>query len=41
LEYADYPGGAPGMLVKDYRGKHAEQEIWRVDATLGAAIASK
>jgi hypothetical protein len=27
VEHADYPGGATGMLVKDYRGKNAEQEI--------------
>src|ERR1039457_3326211 len=32
VEHADYPGGATGMLVKDYRGKNAEQEIWKLDA---------
>jgi hypothetical protein len=26
------------MLVKDYRGKNAEQEIWRFDATLVTQI---
>ena len=34
-----YPnGGATGMLVKDYRGKNAEQEIWKFDAALVAQI---
>jgi hypothetical protein len=33
-EYADHPGGATGMLVKEYRGKNAQQEIWRFDAAL-------
>jgi hypothetical protein len=28
LEYFDHPGGATGMLVKDYRGRNAEQEIY-------------
>jgi phage terminase small subunit len=37
-EYADHPGGATGMLVKDYRGKNAEQEIWRLDAALVSQI---
>jgi hypothetical protein len=27
-----------GMLVKDYRGKNAEQEIWKFDAALVSAI---
>ena len=37
--YADYAGGgATGMLVKDYRGKNAEQEIWKFDAALVAQI---
>jgi hypothetical protein len=38
FEYADHPGGAPGMLVKDYRGKNAEREIWKFDAALVAQI---
>jgi hypothetical protein len=39
LVYADYPGsGATGMLVKDYRGKNAGQEIWKFDAGLEAQI---
>jgi phage terminase small subunit len=38
LEYCDHPGGASGMLVKDYRGKNAEQEIWRLDAALLSQI---
>ena len=34
-----YPnGGATGMLVKDYRGKNAEQEIWKFDAALVSTI---
>jgi phage terminase small subunit len=37
-EYSDHPGGATGMLVKDYRGKNAEQEIWRLDAALLSQI---
>src|ERR1700694_3557030 len=36
LEDRDHPGGATGMLVKDYRGKNAEQEIWKFDAALVA-----
>jgi hypothetical protein len=38
LEYADHLGGATGLLVKDYRGKNAEQEIWRYDAGLISQI---
>ena len=38
LEYSDQPGGATGLLVKDYRGKNAEQEIWRFDAALVVQI---
>ncbi len=38
FEYRDHPGGATGMLVKDYRGKNAEQEIWKFDASLVAQI---
>src|ERR1039457_734688 len=34
VEHADYPGGDTGMLVKDYRGKNAEREIWKLDAAL-------
>src|ERR1039457_2626218 len=36
LEYADHPGGATGMLVKEYRGKNGQQEIWKFDAALVA-----
>jgi hypothetical protein len=32
-------GGATGMLVKDFRGKNAEQEIWKFDGALEARIA--
>ena len=38
IEYANHLGGAAGMLVKDYRGKNAEQEIWKFDASLVAQI---
>ena len=38
LEYADHPDGATGMLVKDYRGKNAEQETWKFDAALMVQI---
>jgi phage terminase small subunit len=38
LEYSDHPGGATGMLVKDYLGKNAEQEIWKLDAALVSQI---
>ena len=37
-EYADSPGGATGMLVQDFRGKNAEQEIWKFDGALVAQI---
>jgi cell division septum initiation protein DivIVA len=38
VEHAAHPGGATGMLVKDYRGKNAEQEIWKFDAALVTQI---
>jgi hypothetical protein len=38
LEYADHPGGATGMLVKEYRGKNGQQEIWKFDAALVSQI---
>src|SRR4029077_18631873 len=35
-----YPnGGATGMLVKDYRGKNAEQVVWKFDSSLEARLA--
>jgi hypothetical protein len=35
LFHSGYPkGGATGMMVKDYRGKNAEQVIWKFDAAL-------
>ena len=37
-EYADHLSGATGMLVKDYPGKNAEQEIWKFDASLVAQV---
>jgi hypothetical protein len=38
IEYAHHLGGATGMLVKDYRGKNAEQEIWKFNGSLVAQI---
>jgi hypothetical protein len=38
FECADHSGGATGMLVRDYRGKNAEREIYRFDASLVAQI---
>jgi hypothetical protein len=32
-------GGSTGLLMKDYRGKNAEQVIWKFDAALEARIA--
>ena len=37
-EYAASPAGATGMLVSDFRGKNAEQEIWKFDGALVAQI---
>lgn len=35
LVHPGYPiGGHTGLLIKDYRGKNAEQEIWKFDAAL-------
>jgi hypothetical protein len=32
LYHPGFPiGGATGLLIKDYRGKNAEQEIWKMD----------
>jgi hypothetical protein len=38
LECFDHPGGTTGMLVKDYRGKNEEQEVWSSTRPLGAKI---
>ena len=38
LEYSDHPGGATGLLVKDYRGKNAEHQIWKFDTGLMSQI---
>jgi hypothetical protein len=38
FEYAGHLGGATGMLVRDYRGKNAEREIYRFDAALVGQI---
>ena len=38
MHHPGYPnGGATGLLVKDYRGKNAEQEIWKFDGGLGVS----
>ena len=39
IEYAADPGGSTGLLVKDYRGKDANQVVWKFDAALEARIA--
>lgn len=40
LLHPGYPnGGATGLLVKDYRSKNAEQEVWKFDSALEARIA--
>ena len=39
MVHPGYPNGAGnGMLVKDYRGKNAEQEIWKFDGALVTKI---
>jgi hypothetical protein len=37
IEYADHLGGATGMLVKDYRGKNAEQRHFPLPASCFAS----
>ena len=40
MYHPGYPnGGANGLLVKDYRGKNAEQEIWKFDGGLVRRVA--
>jgi hypothetical protein len=40
MDHPGYPnGGATGMMVKDYRGKDANQEIWKYDSGLAGRIA--
>ena len=38
LEYADHPGGATGMLLKEHRGKNGQQEIWKFDVAVVSQI---
>ena len=38
IEYADNLQGATGVVVKDYRGRHAKKEIWKFDSALESAI---
>ena len=40
LEYSYHPGGATGLLERDYRGENAEEEIWKFDAGLMSRINS-
>src|SRR4051794_88203 len=40
MVHPGYPNGvATGLLVKDYRGKDANQEVWKFDSALEARIA--
>jgi hypothetical protein len=40
MVHPGYPdGAATGLLIKDYRGKNAEQVIWKFDSALEARIA--
>jgi hypothetical protein len=40
MVHPGYPnGGATGLLVKDYRGKEANQEVWKFDSALEARLA--
>ena len=36
---ATHSGAATGLLVKDYRGKDANQEVWKFDSALEARLA--
>ena len=39
MVHPGYPnGGATGLLIKDYRGKDANREIWKFDSALEAKI---
>ena len=33
-EFGDVPGGATGLLIKDYKGKDADQPVYKVDSGL-------
>jgi hypothetical protein len=33
-DFADVPGGTTGLLVKDYKGKEADQLVYKVDTGL-------
>jgi hypothetical protein len=37
-DFADVPGGKTGLLVRDYKGKDAQQPIYRVDTGLLAEL---
>src|SRR5712675_2355008 len=40
MVHPGYPNGAAtGLLVKDYRGKDANQEVWKFDSALEARLA--
>ena len=36
--FADVPGGTTGLLVKDYKGKDADQPVYKVDTRLLAEL---
>ena len=38
MVHPGYPNGAAGMLVKDYRGKDANHEVWKFDSALEAKL---
>ena len=39
MVHPGYPNGAgTGMLMKDFRGKNAEQVVWKFDASLGGKL---
>jgi hypothetical protein len=38
VAFADVPGGTTGLLVKDYKGKDADQPVYKVDTRLLAEL---
>jgi len=38
-DMADVPGGASGLLVRDYKGKHADRLVTRIDPGVIALLA--
>ena len=39
IDMANVPGGASGLLCREFKGKGGEKETWRVDAGLVALLA--